>query len=162
SLQNRLKRQWRILLPGVYLAATGSPTERQRRRAAILYAGAGAQLTDATALTTYGARYLPRDPTIYVLIPASERRVSRHGVVIKRSTRMPAARTIDGLAYSPPARSVAVLVARIGDERTALAVAADAVQRRITTIDDVIDELSHVTSRGAGVAARISARLSYG
>jgi hypothetical protein len=162
SMQHRLKRYWRILLPGVYLAATGMPTERQRRRAALMYAGPDTQLTDVTALSTYGVRYLPADPTTYVLIPASERRVSRDGVVIKRSTRMPDARRIAGLAYSPPERALADFAARVGDERNALAVIADAIQRKIVSANDVIEELSHVTGRGAGVASRIKTRITSG
>jgi hypothetical protein len=162
SLHHRLKRYWRILLPGVYLAATGVPTERQRRRAALLYAGAQALLSDATALSAYGVRYLPDDQTVHVLIPARDRRVSRDGVAIRRSTRLPQGRLMDGLRYCPPDRAVADFVARIGDDRAALAVAADAVQRRIAAVEDIVEELSHVTGRGAGVAGRIGSRLMEG
>jgi hypothetical protein len=162
SLQHRLKRRWRILLPGVYLAATGSPTPRQRLRASLLYAGPGAMLADQTALSAYGVRFLPADGSTYVLIPAEDRRVSRDGVVIRRSTRMPTARVLDGLRYSPSARALADFAARTGNERTALAVLADAIQRRIAAVDDVVEELSHVTGRGCALAGRLSARLAEG
>lgn len=42
-------RRWSRVLPRVYLAHTGVPTNRQRRRAALLYAGDGAALTRWTA-----------------------------------------------------------------------------------------------------------------
>ncbi|HVX71060.1 MAG TPA: hypothetical protein VHA79_15355 [Mycobacteriales bacterium] len=162
ALQHRLKRSWRILLPGVYLAATGEPTARQRLRAGLLYAGPDSQLADHTALTVYGVRYLPRDSTTYLLIPAENRRMSRDGAVIRRSSRLAAPWQREGLPYSPPARALADFVARIGNDRTALAVVADAIQRRITSTDEVVDELSHITGRGCALARRITQRISSG
>jgi hypothetical protein len=72
ALQHRLERRWRILLPGVYLASTGSPSDRQRLRAALLYGGPASQLADSTALSVYGARYVPADPVVRLLLPADE------------------------------------------------------------------------------------------
>ncbi|HVV75590.1 MAG TPA: hypothetical protein VHC43_06095 [Mycobacteriales bacterium] len=162
SLQHRLQRHWRILLPGVYLAATGTPTQRQLLRAGLLYAGPGAQLSDQTALAAYGVRYLPADSTIRLLIPHAVRRVSRDGVVVRRTTRLPTPQVRDGLPYSPLARALADFAARVGDERLALAAIADAIQRRLVSVDDVVAELSHVTGRGCGLAGRLGQRLSTG
>lgn len=161
-LRHRLQRYWRILLPGVYLAASGSPSERQRRIAALLYAGDESQLSDATALGAYGARYLPRDDTIYVMVPATDTRASRDGVRVRRTHRLPSARLVDGLRCVPPARALAEFAARIGDERAACAVLADAVQRRIARTEDVVEELKHVTGRGAGVARRVGSWIALG
>ncbi|HVW81704.1 MAG TPA: hypothetical protein VHB69_12280 [Mycobacteriales bacterium] len=162
ALQHRLGRHWQIALPGVYLTSTGAPTDRQRLRAALLYGGSSAQLADATALAAYGARYLPADSTIRLLLPASERRVNRDGVVVRRTHRLPTARTIDGLPYSPPARALADFAARIGDDRTATAVIADAVQRRLVDRRSVLEELTHVTGRGAAVANRVAKWVAAG
>jgi hypothetical protein len=162
SLQHRLQRYWRILLPGVYLTVTGTPTPRQLLRAALLYAGPGAQLADQTALMSYGVRYLPADSTTRLLIPHAARRVSRDGVVVRRTTRLSAPVVRDGLPYSPPARALSDFAARAGEDRLAVAVLADAIQRRIATVDDVLVELSHVTGRGRGVAGRVAQRLSAG
>jgi hypothetical protein len=162
SLQHRLQRYWRILLPGVYLAATGTATQRQLLRAALLYAGSGAQLADQTALAVYGVRYLPTSATTHLLIPHAARRVSRDGVAVRRTTRLPEPVIRDGLPYSPPARALSDFAARVGNERVALAVLADAIQRRIATVDDVISELSHVTGRGRGLAGCITQHLSSG
>jgi hypothetical protein len=162
ALHHRLQRQWRILLPGVYLTATGAPTERQRCRAALLYGGAGAQLADRTALATYGVRYLPAQTTVYLLIPAADRRMSRDSVTIRRTTRLPSPRLIEGLPFSPPARALADFATRIGDDRSAFAVIADAIQRRIAKANDVIEELTHVTGRGKALASRLGVRLTDG
>jgi hypothetical protein len=162
ALHHRLQRQWRILLPGVYLSATGSPTRRQQLRAALLYAGSGAQLSDHTALAAFGVRYLPADASTYLLIPAGERRMSRDGVTVRRTTRLPIPRVMDGMPFSPPARALADFAARYGDERASFAAIADAVQRRVTSAADVIEELAHVTGRGNALAARLATRLADG
>lgn len=162
ALQHRLGRVWRILLPGVYLTSTAAPTERQRLRAALLYCGPLAQLGDATALQAYGLRYLPNDSATRLLLPATDRRANRDGVIVRRTHRLPTPRLLAGLPYSPPERALADFAARIGVERTAVAVLADAVQRRIVTRARLLDELSHVTGRGAAVANRAARWLAAG
>ncbi len=162
ALQHRLSRRWQILLPGVYLTATGTPTERQRLRAALLYGGPDAQLGDATALAVYGVRYLPRDPVVRLLLPANERRANRDGVVVRRTHRLPPPRNMNGLAYCPPERALSDFATRIGNERIATAVLADAIQRRIASRELLLEELSHVTGRGAGIAARAGRWIAAG
>jgi hypothetical protein len=133
AIRHNLRGKWRILLPGIYLAATGAPAPRQRLRAALLYGGSSAQLADSTALLAYGVRYLPQDATIRLLLPAAARRVNRDGVEVRRTHRLPAPRTIHGLPYCPPERALVEFAARVGDKRVATAVIADAVQRRIAS-----------------------------
>lgn len=162
ALRHRLERSWRILLPGVYLAATGAPSPRQRRIAALLYGGDDAQLADQTALAAYGVRYLPADDTIYLLVPATDTRVSRDGVRVRRTHRLPRPRVVDGLRHVPPARALAEFAARIADDRTACAVLADAVQRRIAPGPHLVEELRHMTGRGAGSARRVGEWISLG
>jgi hypothetical protein len=162
ALQHRLERRWQIMLPGVYLASTGTPTERQRLRAALLYGGADSQLADSTALAVYGTRYVPPDPVVRLLLPATERRVNRDSVVIRRTHRLPRPRLINGLPYCPPERALADFAARVGNERTATAVLADAIQRRIASRAVLLEELTHVTGRGAGIANRARAWITAG
>ncbi len=64
--------QWQRLLPGVYLAVTGTPTADQRDMAALLYAGSGAVITASAALRRHGLR-APQTEFIDVLIPAKRR-----------------------------------------------------------------------------------------
>lgn len=162
ALQHRLRRGWQILLPGVYLAVTGTPTPRQWRIAALVYGGDGAQLADATALEAYGVRYLPPDTTIRLLLPASERRANRDGVTVRRTQRLPPPRNIEGLRFSPPARALSDLTARVNDDRLAVAVVADAIQRQIATAHELVSELRHVCGRGAGAAHRMIAWIEAG
>jgi hypothetical protein len=47
AMQYRLRRggPWQVLLPGVYLAASGFPSMSQKELAAMLYAGPGSLIT---------------------------------------------------------------------------------------------------------------------
>jgi hypothetical protein len=153
ALRNLLKTRWRILLPGVYLATKAEPTLRQRLRAAVLYGGDTAQLSDAIALAAYGVRYLPdNDPVIRLLLPATVKRANRDGVVARRTHRLPEPNWIEGLPYSPPARALVDFAMRTGNRRNAVAVLADAVQRKIAAVSGLVAELPHISGRGEGVA----------
>jgi hypothetical protein len=162
AVRHRLGTRWQILLPGVYLAATGTPSTRQRLRAALLYGGPHALLGDATALSGYAIRYLPEDPMIRLLLPAETRRVNRDGVMVRRTHRPPAPRIINGLPYCPPTRALIEFAARIGDRRVATAVLADAVQRGIVWPEALALEVPHITGRGAGVARLVVADIIGG
>ena len=58
SLRHRLRLDgpWQSLLPGVYLAATGSPTLIQQHMAALLYAGPGSLITGLAAVRQHHIR----------------------------------------------------------------------------------------------------------
>jgi hypothetical protein len=162
ALHRRLRTEWRILLPGVYLASREEPTRRQRLWAALLYGGPDALLSDATALREHGLRYLPTDETVYLLLPANERRANRDGVVVRRTHRLPPPALVRELRVVPLERAVAEFVARVGDDRAAMAAAAEAVQRRLVPLDALLVELDHITGRGTGSARRIKAALMNG
>jgi hypothetical protein len=151
-MRHLLGRSWQVLLPGVYATFTGAVSDRQRLRAALLYAGDGAVLADVTALGRYGVRYLPACAETHVLIPASAKRASRDGVLVRRTHRMPQPRRIDRLPYCPPERALVEAAARTCDRRTATAFIADAVQRAIALPQRLALELPHLTGRGSSAA----------
>ena len=71
ALQYRIRPggPWQRLLPGVYLAVTGTPTPAQREIAALVYAGPGSVMTGLAALRRHGVR-MPDGSHIAVLVPA--------------------------------------------------------------------------------------------
>jgi hypothetical protein len=87
-----------------------------------------------------------------VLIPASVKRASRDGVLVRRTHRMPLPRQIDRLPYCPPERALVEASARICDRRTSTAFIADAVQRTIALPERLALELPHLTGRGTSAA----------
>jgi hypothetical protein len=135
--------RWQRVLPGFYACFTGELSLEQRRVAAVLYAGAGAQLTGVSALSWYGMRYLPADDgAIHVAIPHDERRTSRGFVRIWRTIRPdPHARFENGYWISSVARSVADACRKLNDLHAVRAIVAEAAQRSLTTVDALHREL---------------------
>jgi hypothetical protein len=56
AMQYRLRPDgpWQALLPGIYLAVTGTPTFEQKEMAALLYAGPESLVTGRAALVHHG------------------------------------------------------------------------------------------------------------
>jgi hypothetical protein len=120
ALAHRLRRSgpWQRLLPGVYLAVTGVPTNDQRDVAALLYAGSGSLLTGTAALRLWGVR-APYTSVIDVLIPGSKQRKSAGFVRIRATARMPK----ETHAVGP--RRIAPLPRAVGDTARTLSRLAD-------------------------------------
>jgi hypothetical protein len=143
ALQHRLRvgGPWQSLLPGVYLAATGTPTQVQQEMAALLYAGPASVITGPTALSHHRIRG-PAAEQIDVLMPASRRRRDAQFVRLHRTTRLPERIWRFGpLRYALPARAVADAARDLDSLRDVRAVVADAVQRRSCEIMQLHEEL---------------------
>jgi hypothetical protein len=153
SLRHRLGRggSWQCLMPGVYLAATGTPTIVQQQMAAMLYAGHGSVITGPAALQQHRIRG-PAADLIDVLIPASRRRQDAAFVRLHRTTRMPKRIWRFGpLHYALPARAVADAVRNLTSRRDVRAVVADAVQRGACRVLDLLTELNAGPSVGSAL-----------
>ena len=99
--------RWQRLLPGVYLAVTGTPTVDQRDMAALLYAGPSTVITGLAALRRNGLR-APRTEIVDVLIPATRQRRSTGFVAIHLTTRLPSLVCVtDGIQFALAPRAVA-------------------------------------------------------
>jgi very-short-patch-repair endonuclease len=109
ALRQRLRTggPWQRLLPGVFLAVTGTPTSDQRNVAALLYGGAGSLVTGPAALRLWGVQ-APHASVIDVLIPAARRRGSTGFVRIHPTARLPEeVFTVGPVKLVPLARAVA-------------------------------------------------------
>jgi hypothetical protein len=151
SLRHRLGpgNSWQSLIPGVYLAATGTPTLIQQQMAAMLHAGRGSVITGPAALQQHRIRG-PVADLIDVLIPASRRRQDAAFVRLHRTTRMPKRIWRFGpFYYALPARAVADTVRDLTSLRDVRAMVADAVQRSACTVPDLSAELDHGQSVGS-------------
>jgi hypothetical protein len=144
ALKHRLRvgGPWRRLLPGVYVAATGTPTIVQQEMAALLYAGRGSLITGLAAVRHYGIRG-PVTEFVDVLVPASRRRGDAAFLRLHRTTRMPERVAQAGpLRYAVPARAVADTVRGLDNLRDVRAIVADAVQRGRCQVSDLAAELA--------------------
>jgi hypothetical protein len=125
----RLGGPWQSVLPGVYVAATGTPRTLQLQMAALLYAGDGSLITGQPALHHQHIRG-PVAELIGVLVPAARQRRDAAFVRIHRTTRIPERPwQIGPLRLAPPARAVADTVRGLASLRDVRAVVADAVQQ---------------------------------
>jgi hypothetical protein len=144
ALQHRLRPEgpWRLALPSVYLAATGTLTFGQQEMAAILYGGPGSVITGPAALRWHHVR-VPPVTLVDVLVPIARQRRNLAFVRLHRTTRLPATiRQFGPLRYALPARAVADAVRDLASLRDVRALVADAVQRSACTVPDLSAELS--------------------
>ena len=145
----RLGGPWQGLLPGVYLAATGSPTRIQQEMAAMLYAGPGSVITGLAAVRQHHIRG-PVTESVDVLIPASRRRRDADFVQLHRTTRLPTqVWQLGPLRYALSPRAVADAVRDLTSLRDVRAMVADAVQRGHCRVPDLSEELSQGPSVGS-------------
>lgn len=153
ALRHRLRAggPWRTLLPGIYVALTGTPTTLQQEMAAMLYAGSGSVITGPAALRCHHIRG-PSADLIDVLVPATRRRRDAAFVRLHRTTRIPGRIwQVGPLRYAPPPRAVADAVRDMTSLRDTRAVVADAVQRRRCGVRDLFTELIAGPSVGSAL-----------
>lgn len=157
-----LGRRWQVVLPGIYSPDLGALHERQRLRAALLYAGDQALLSDAAALRLHGVPFVPEDGRVRVLVPDGIQRLSRDFVVIRRTTRLPNAERRDGLAVVPVVRAVCEFGLRHGDPREVLAVVAAAVQQGNASVPELLREANEGPARGRPALLRAIGPVAEG
>jgi very-short-patch-repair endonuclease len=154
--------RWQRLLPGVYLAATGTATQDQRDIAALLYAGSGSALTGLAALRRHGVR-MPRTDVVDVLIPASMKRQSTGFVAVHRTWRVPQQVCFAGpVQWALPARAVADAVRgldRLSDVRE---IVAAAVQSRACTVEQLMQELRSGPAHGSALFREVLGEVAEG
>jgi hypothetical protein len=138
--------KWQKILPGVYLAVTGTPAPEQRQMAALLYAGPRSLITGSAAIRARRLR-APATDMVDVLIPVSVKRQSVGYVRIHRTRRMPGFQRFGPIRFAHPARAVADAshwLANLGDVR---ALVAEAVQKQACSIAQIGIELSDGANR---------------
>lgn len=164
ALRHRLRDggPWQIVLPGVYLAETGTPSVDQREMAALLYGGLDTIVTGLSALWRHGIR-APGPDAVDVLIPAGRLRRDCGFVRLHRTHRMPdRIFTIGALHYAPPARAVADAARLMTDIRDVRAVVADSVQRRKCSPEKLAEELSHGPIRDSARLRQVLDEIAEG
>jgi hypothetical protein len=164
ALRHRLRSggPWQLLLPGVYLSATGAVTSIQREVAAILYAGSGSVITGPAALVWHRIR-VPRTSVVNVLVPEPRRRRDVGFVRLNRTTRMPPMVFPNGeVCYVPAARAVADTVRGMPDLSAVRAIVADGVQRGIVQVPRLADELTAGPAWGSAHLRQVLGEVAEG
>src|SRR5690348_10121188 len=164
ALRHRLRPggPWRTLLPGVFMAATGTPTPLQEEMAALLYAGAGSMVTGLAGLRCHRIGKAMPD-LVDVLVPVARQRRDAGFVRLRRTARMPDRIWERGpIRYVPPSRAVADGVRAMDSLRDVRAVVADAVQRRACRVQDLVTELNEGPRPGSALFRQALADVAEG
>jgi hypothetical protein len=164
ALEHRIRPggPWQVMLPGVYLAETGSPSLLHKEMAAVLYAGSGSVITGSAAMFHYGLRP-PSLDMIDVLIPGERRRRSVSFVQVQRTLRMPLRVSTRGpLQFALVARAVMDTARTLRNVRDVRAVIADAMQQGRCTLRQLADELSEGPVRHSALPRGVLGEVRQG
>jgi hypothetical protein len=153
ALRQRLRPggPWQRLLPGVFLAVTGTPSANQRDVAALLYAGPACMLTGPAVLRRWG---VPAPGRVFtdVLIPAAKRRQSTGFARIHPTERMPSEpHTVGPVRLAPLDRAVADTARWLTQLSEVRALVATVVQRNLCTPAELAAELNAGPVQGSAL-----------
>jgi hypothetical protein len=163
AVRHRLRPEgpWQRLLPGVYMAQTGIPSDDQRDMAALLYAGPRGVLTGAAALRRHGIA--GRGTAVDVVVPEDVHRVDAGFVRLHRTARLPRGFCVAGEArYALPPRAVADAARWLTDIGEVRAMVAGAVQRGLCPIERLVEELQEGPKQGSALLRRALAEVADG
>jgi hypothetical protein len=164
ALEYRLRPggPWQKIVPGVYLAVTGTITANQREMTALLHAGPRSVITGPSAVRRYGIRPLS-STTVDVLVPLEVRRQGTSFVRVQRSARMPSQiRTTGQIRFAAPGRAVTDAARALTTLRDVRALVSDAVQKRVCSIKVLRTELDEGPVAGSGLLRRALADVTEG
>jgi transcriptional regulator with AbiEi antitoxin domain of type IV toxin-antitoxin system len=167
AMQYRLRPDgpWQALLPGIYLAVTGTPTFEQKEMAALLYAGPESLVTGRAALVHHGIGIPVPPGVIDVLLPTERQRVDVNFVRLHRTSRLPSAATAlaagtaaaagaspaSPLRLAPAPRAVADTAWQLTSLDDVRAVVADALSSGRCTLEELTAELNEGPIRGSAL-----------
>jgi hypothetical protein len=153
---------WQRLLPGVFLAVTGTATAAQREVAALLYAGRASVMTGPAALRRHRIR-APETDLVDVLVPAASQRQSTAFARLHRTTLMPEMFCVQGaIRFTLAPRAVADTARGLVDLAEVRAVAADAVQKGHCRLDLLVAELAGGPMQGSARLRRALSEVAVG
>jgi len=131
-----------VLLPTVYIAATGVPSIAQQQVAAQLYGGPRSVITGSAAVLSHGIR-ARQSEFVDVLVPLTRQRLNAGFVRLHRTSRMPdRVYNFGPIRFALAPRAVADAVRGLTSLRDVRAMVAEAVQRRQCDIQELSVELS--------------------
>jgi hypothetical protein len=155
--------QWHVVLPKVYLTAPTEPSRRQMLIAALLFVGPDGAIDGVDSCRFHGLRSVAIDEaTVHVVAPWGQPARSR-GFVVVRRTRSPILTTdTDRLRYVDAATAAIVAARGVRRERAATAVVSEALQRRVTTYEELVRAHVQGPPRGARLVGRAIEALATG
>jgi hypothetical protein len=151
---------WQEPLRGVVCRTTGVLSHRQWLHAALLYAGPSSAISHASAVALWGIP-LTSD-RIVVPCPHGQHPPSTAQVWVRQSTRAYQRLPLDGLRVTGASRSVLDAGLDLARLRDVDDLFGRALQRRLTTVDQLAEELLDAPSSGSRLPRLSIAALSEG
>lgn len=150
--------EFRLLLRGVYIAASVEVSPVVQADATLLAARDGAFLSHHTAARLWGG-VVPHTPYQHVSVPRGTPRSSRQDLVVHDSSRTP--QTFRGLAVTSPADTFLDCATRL--DLLDLVILGDSLARRgRLTPEQLVQRCQEATGRGARLARRAAGWVRSG
>jgi hypothetical protein len=143
AIQRRLATgEWQRLLPAVYALFADEARHRHQVVAALLYAGADAQVAGRTALRLYGLHQVAGAEGVHVLVPHHRQLGSVDFAVLHRTSRLDIPHRVGRFPICSVSRAVADTARWGAPTRELRSIVAEAVARRLTTVAALRAELA--------------------
>lgn len=137
-------------------------TGHQRVMAALLHGGAGAVITGAEACRRHGLANVEQDHEIHLLVPHRRKVHDGAFVVVERTIRMPEPLVRGGVPLAPVSRAVLDASRRMNGMDPCRALLTEAVQRRMTSVEQLATDLARGSNRGSAIPRRVLVELGDG
>lgn len=150
--------EWQAILPSVYLAQPSEPSRRQMLIAAQYFAGPTSAIDAADACRFHGIKSVTVDDSIVEVVqPWGEPARSRGFVVVRRTLAPITSVSGQYVRFVNAAAAVIAATRRMNSDRPVLAALSDALQRNLTTYDELMS--AHIqgsprNARRADIALR--------
>jgi hypothetical protein len=161
---------WQNPLPGIILLFSGRPTRRQSVLAAVLLGGPGAMVTGAEACRRHGLRRGParlradEDPVdeVHLLVPAARQLRSVGYLHVQRTKPLPEPVVRSGVPLAPLPRACIDAARRLATDAEIAEVLSDAVQRRLCSVAELLQELDASSRRHTAMPRRVLRSIAEG
>lgn len=154
---------WQLVLPAVILLNSGRPTRDQLVIAGLKYAGGAAVVTGLEACRRHGITRgpAPGEP-LHLLVPHERQPRSVGFVIVERTRRPPEVVRRRGFPIAQVPRAAVDAARRIGSPGDVTELLADAVQRGLCTVGDLVVEVDAAQRRGTAVPRRVLRAVGAG
>jgi hypothetical protein len=164
SIDHRLSTgEWQALLPSVYVTQPSEATRRQMLIGAQLLAGPASAIDGGDACRFHGMKSVAVDDAIVDVVEPWGERARSTGFVVIRRTLAPIS-CVQGqyVRFVDAASAVIAATRRMRADRSVLAALSDALQRNVTTYDELMRAHIRGSPRNARSADRALQYLADG
>jgi hypothetical protein len=155
AIRRRADRSWQHVVGKVYAGFTGELSERQRYRAGLLHGGPDALLSHCSALRVRGVVAGTTDKRVHITVPITRNPRSEGFVVVHRTRRPPAPRSITGLPVTRVDRAVVETAVALSSANDVRALVAEVLRSQLTDRNNLVAAAVAAQIPGVTVLAKV-------